>query len=1540
MMRRKNLERAIFLGLLLSTSVNGSAWAEAPNVEIIKTDEFVQSEAVTNPWNGNTEIKDGYDLVVNTDKVGVGIGYNGIVNVVDGDLTVNSSSNSIQSGYSENAEVKILANNVTLNAGTNGIFTTTESGYASTVILGSEDRNITGLTINAGGQGIDNKNGNVYIYGSDNSIIYIASNKTSGEMENQAAINNAVKDGIVTVNGGSITLSAVGGNGITNGEKLIFGVVPSGVESTTTLNSNKVTINASVNGIYNNKGTTTLNTNGTNSITADKNAVYNHGSGTITISATAGTGDEAISKLANDENYNNELVGGENGVQSDSTGTTNVIADNDNVIAGTKNGILSDGAGTITVTAGNNNTIGQYTDAAGTHTSVTGIRVTEGTVNVTANNNNEIYGSSYGIYSDGDKEGETVNKISLTSNEGSNIINTNNQSIGYGIYAVYTDEVKLTAKQDNVITLIGNAAGINSIGSIVELIAQEGSNKVSANGEGNTSWGVQSTTDGYVKLDAEKDNEVSGVYNAILAQSKYSDNEAKVVLVAGGNNTITADEVAIQACYDGNIELTAETGNNIVKGNNGKNLQIGLTTEKNGGSTREDGGIISLTAANNNDVYTDYLGIHSIDNGQISLSAGNSNFITGDYGAVASYRKSSVSISATNGDNEIISIGLGEGYALDAESGSTISTNAVRKDNKIISDSLGIYAGGNGSQVSATAGTDNIITADSQNMLTDDTLTANYGYGNSYAVYSEAGAAINLQAVNANKVSGAVYANGSGTDAEDNVVPTSVILDAAENNVYSAAVIDGAGDIDTSEGSGNKFAGKQFVSSLYAEDGAHIELTGENRIGTWADNEDENTLERTVWAYSQDDNIASSIKITGAAQIGTDRYEISPNSADVAIAAGTATNLDKEKVDGFNGERSIVTVEYDNFADGSISSISGDILSAYAGQVDIYSNNDEARINVNGNLLAGNNGVLNVDLGNGGRLTGRVDDYGDAGVVENSGHGTVENDDGKTFYNPAFSSDIFKGGEVTLNMGDGSQWNVQGQSWITNVNTNGNVKIDLTNVAEEYQNYNSHALTIRNLNGDANIKMDLNGDRSQSDMLYIGQGNGEYNIELAELVTVDDMYANLDDNTKFSGLRFATVGAGSDVKFNVTAKDQGFNNVIYTVDTDVYNSAESAHENDAYNGENMTEEKPGNSLVDDLLNGKQNASTESGIATLAANDVMLLADENNTENDNKTQHLNYKLVDMQSDGPTDAGKTMLNMSRANYSNAIYMDRLNKRLGEARYINDDPEEDEGMWVRIRHDRIGKEDAFRSQNTMYELGYDKRQECDNGKRRVGFAVDYMHGDTGYSDIAGKGEIDRYGLWLYDTWTGNKGHYADYVAKWGHLQNDFEVYTMTGGEKVTGDYSNNVFSISAEYGRKKDMGNDWYIEPQAQLQLARVTGADYTTSQGTKVSVDGINSLIGRAGFRLGKDFGEEKQSTVYFKADVLHEFLGDQTIRAMDGTTDGWQTVDYENKGTWYDIGIGYAAMLSQSTYAFIDLEQSFGNDNDDTYQINAGVRWTF
>ena len=1368
-MKHSNLEKAVVLSLILSTGVYGSAWAE--------------TERPGSLWQkGDYTTQKGNALEITSDTVG--IGPDGTINVVDGDLTVDTSSNSAANGIQSGDEtqnknqVTILANNVTINAGANGIFTEL-MGASSSVTMGEageDGRKIQNLTITSGGQGIDNKNGNVYIYGADDSVIHIHSNTTSGDNYNQAAINNE-SAGEIIINGGKIVLKTDKtdknyiGDGITNGRgtttlnsnEITMDVTGNGISNgsgITTLNSNSILINAEEYGISNTSGTVSLNTKGTNTITAQNSGIYALASGknggTINVIASENYDPEkGNSSLDVREGYSNVIFGKANGINSLYDNEINVIADYDNIIGG------------------NNHSIDITTNVKSDKDNV---------VNITAANNNYI--------------GYKVNE--------------NNELVTYG------GGIELRKAIDTKVD-ITSIAGANNIYS--------------------TSIGVN-----------------------VAGRSQNS----SVTITAGTNNNILSNRIG--ASVGGFYENDSSAGNNVLKllaANGSNNITIkGKSRATRAGLSTTSGGRIELDALNNNVSLTD----------------------------------------------------TGEGY--------------------------GIESTGKDSQVLLNADNYNQILA-SENAETKDDGNI---YGDKYAVNVESGGNVDVKAGLANTVYGAVYATGENSTVDISKLEqtgTTFSRNAAgdvNNFVRSAAVIDKAGDLDGKEiienGDGTvTTTGMDVVSALYAEEGASIKLSGVNNIQTYYDDpSDTHTSERAVWAYKGAD-----ITIEGVTNISTSKYEISPENRDIAIAAGTATELkEADFTEDALGKVEVANVNL-NYKAGS--AINGDILAAYGGVVNITDANAASRdvnggagtgIAITGDLLAGNKGKLTVDLGNSGVLIGRADDYGDAEL--NNGHGSG---DENGFYNPAFSSNILHGGEVTLNMGKGSQWSVQGQSWITNLNTNGNVLIDLTNASTEYES-NAHALTVRNLNGDANIKMSLNGDRTQSDMLYIGKGTGTYNIELDEVVDIDDMYADSGEGFKFSGLRFATVGKGSDVDFNVTATDKGFNNIIYTVGKDVYGSNVSNHENDAYNnGDGTSLDKPGNAAVEDLLKDAEQA----GAATINTNDIMLLANEPDTgENlDNNENHLNYKLIDMQT-VRSDAGETMLNMSRANYSNAIYMDRLNKRLGEARYINDDPEEDEGMWVRVRHDRIGKDEAFRSQNTMYELGYDKRQECDNGKRRVGFAVDYMHGDTGYNDIAGKGEIDRYGLWLYDTWTGNKGHYVDYVAKWGHLDNDFEVYNSEG--KVTGDYSNNVFSISAEYGRKKDMGNDWYFEPQAQLQLARVTGADYTTSQGTKVSVDGINSLIGRAGFRIGKDFGEEKQSTLYFKADVLHEFLGDQTIRALDGTTNGWQSVDYENQGTWYDIGIGYAAMLSQSTYAFIDLEQSFGNDNDDTYQINAGVRWTF
>lgn len=679
------------------------------------------------------------------------------------------------------------------------------------------------------------------------------------------------------------------------------------------------------------------------------------------------------------------------------------------------------------------------------------------------------------------------------------------------------------------------------------------------------------------------------------------------------------------------------------------------------------------------------------------------------------------------------------------------------------------------------------------------------------------------------------------------------------------------------------------TAAVYAENGANTKTT----VNLKADNGVVSILSgnKGLWASGK----GGTINVDGAVNINANYFngeQLTRSSGDnvhLAVVAGLKSEDETENGTGL--------VDIDLKGDVT-SSIYGDIVGARGGEVDIKRESGNGALVVNGDVLAGNGGTVSLDMGKNGVLTGRIDDYMDAGKKK-----------GNSFFAPQFSYEIKNNGTVKLKLDEGSRWNVNGQSWVTEIDAADNSIIDLTG-AQTDRNTSAHALTVGTLKGNANFRMNLDGfDKANSDMLYIKNSNGEYNVILDDAVTSEEIGE--------TGLRFATIDNGNVNFKNVVVYNAGAFDVKYKVGKDDY---ENHNENDIYNGgKEFDEVKPGTEAVDKFFKGE-----ESTINKLA---------------DSESTLTNYKIVDVHSRELNNTGKTIVGMSRANYSNAIYMDRLNKRLGEARYING--EEDQGMWVRIRHDRIGKDNAFRSQNTMYELGYDEKQECDNGERRVGFAVDYMHGDTSYNNIGGKGEIDRYGLWLYDTWMGDKGHYADYVAKWGHLKNDFGIYAAGVKDKITGDYSNNVFSISAEYGRKKDIGNDWYIEPQAQLQLARVTGADYVTNQNTKVSVDGINSLIGRAGFRIGKDFGEEKQSTVYLKADVMHEFLGDQDISLKDKTSDGnWSTLSYENEGTWYDVGFGFATQLSKASYAFMDFEKSFGHDNDETYQINAGVQWSF
>ena len=111
-------------------------------------------------------------------------------------------------------------------------------------------------------------------------------------------------------------------------------------------------------------------------------------------------------------------------------------------------------------------------------------------------------------------------------------------------------------------------------------------------------------------------------------------------------------------------------------------------------------------------------------------------------------------------------------------------------------------------------------------------------------------------------------------------------------------------------------------------------------------------------------------------------------------------------------------------------------------------------------------------------------------------------------------------------------------------------------------------------------------------------------------------------------------------------------------------------ENEEYNGQGKGENSNeiGNDFVENTLVGS-NTTAGNWVITGVKPPIDNNGGNNQENNNSGTQ-------------VSDAGKTILAMSRVNYANAVYMDRLNKRMGEANYL----EGDDGLWLRIRHDIV--------------------------------------------------------------------------------------------------------------------------------------------------------------------------------------------------------------------------------------------------------------
>lgn len=1134
------------------------------------------------------------------------------------------------------------------------------------------------------------------------------------------------------------------------------------------------------------------------------------------------------------------------------------------------------------------------------------------------------------------QELEQINAINAKDNANLNLLSKNgdininsNLNINRRLYDVNNSIInvennsalKLDAKNMNINSTITdsygqrlfNNYGINVKNSQLNINNQENMQINSTiSGRGFDNYGVyvydnlnqgskvDIVNNGDLIINTNDNNSRNHSYGIFVINENNTDNETSVN-INSKNNVVNTKSTGIEVSGElSNVNITASAGSNVIKA---------LGDVDSTGIEVNDNGTLYLNAKDYNIVTSDYTGIHVsyADNKQSNITLNANNNIVNAVGTgILSFSNGNINLNALNGNNAFTSnyIGIslmdnsqvnlkadkGENYFKIDEGIAILSSQSdvLAQANKNILEGIEGISSIDKSEVKLQATDSNVINAKEFGIYTKEQgiVNLNATHANN-TVYVETGYGIsgNDSAININSQSGnnsievaqgiAVEANNgsnislNANKGQNNIKASNTAISVNKNNIDKDIATTSTNTVVKVTGKDNIINATTAIDNI---NGGNVEIIASenNSINGLVHVENKaNTKIQGKVNYLKNDNGQSIIWADVGTIDITGTSIIQANSQQVALLANNDMN---------NLNQGIITASF-----GQNSVIKGDIIAKDNGLIKLNvsnSNDDVSGLIIDGNILAENQGNISLDIGNNSLITGNINDYSYLADLNNQNL-KQEN----------------LAGNISIDFNNKSRWNVVGQSFISKINTKENNIIDMVGYNTENK---PHSLMVKEFNGDSNFVMNLNGNKQNTDMVYLNSGTGNYNVILANAVTKNDIGQN--------GLRFATVGDKNKQVFkNAVAYNDGFFNIKYQIASEDYdvNNEENTLYNNGDNSDLLTENRPGKDIINNIFGNNEDA-------------------------------VNYKLVNIEEKTLSNAGKTILNMTKANYDVAVFMGRLDKRMGDVHYLN---KNDDGIWFRLRHDRIEKDLGYTVDGNMYELGYDKLFLRDNGQERLGLAFDYMKGSTSYDDIAGKGNNSRKGIWLYDTWIGDDGHYSDYILKWGHLENDFEIAGTKKLNLIKGNYDNDVFSASAEYGYMKNLKNDWYITPQVQLQLAKVTGADYITNQNTNVHVDGIDSIIGRAGFKLGKNFGDNKKNTFYLKADVLREFLGEQFVSVKDVTSDNeYVGFKYDHSGYWYDVGFGFNIETKKDSYAFLDVERRFGNGNKNSYQINGGFYW--
>jgi len=278
--------------------------------------------------------------------------------------------------------------------------------------------------------------------------------------------------------------------------------------------------------------------------------------------------------------------------------------------------------------------------------------------------------------------------------------------------------------------------------------------------------------------------------------------------------------------------------------------------------------------------------------------------------------------------------------------------------------------------------------------------------------------------------------------------------------------------------------------------------------------------------------------------------------------------------------------------------------------------------------------------------------------------------------------------------------------------------------------------------------------------------------------------------------------------------------------------------------------------------------------------------------------------------------------------------LRSRMGELRYGKTQG----GGWMRSYGNKYNLSaaggTAYQQNQTGISLGADAPLPTSNGQWLVGVLGGYSRSDL---DITAgtSGRVDSYYIGGYTTWLSDEGWYVDAILKANRFKNKSDV-RMSDGTKASGDYNTSGVGASVEAGKHIKLQDDWFVEPFAQVSTLWVDGKGYSLDNGMDASSNKADSILGKVGTTVGRNFPLDKGGFVqpYVKVAMAQEFAKSNRVKVNS------TTFSNDLSGSRGEIGAGIAAQVSDVLQLHADVDYSNGENIEQPWGVNVGLRYSW